>query len=76
MKVDLIVDARHKSCPGPLMTLVEAIRKAVPGQIVMLLSTDPASPKDVEEWASIVGHKVIKVEKIDDTYQIYLEVKT
>jgi tRNA 2-thiouridine synthesizing protein A len=74
MKVDLIVDARYRSCPGPLLALGEAIMKAQPGQVIMLLATDPAAPSDIKEWASNVGHKVIKVEKVDDTYQIYVEV--
>lgn len=69
-----MVDARYKSCPGPLLALVEAIMKASPGQIIMLLATDPGAPQDVKEWASNVGHKVLKVERVDETYQIYVEV--
>lgn len=72
----MIVDARYKSCPGPLLTLVEAIKGASPGQIVMLLATDPGAPLDVKEWASSVGHKFLKVEKVDDIYQIYVEVSS
>ncbi len=74
MKVDIVVDARYKSCPGPLLALAEAVMKASPGQIIMLLATDPAAPRDVKEWASSVGHKVLNIEKVDETYQIYLEV--
>ena len=74
MKADLVVDARYKSCPGPLLALAEAVMKASPGQIIMLLATDPGAPLDVKEWASNVGHNVLKVEKVDDTYQIYVEV--
>lgn len=76
MKADLIVDARYKSCPGPLLALAEAVMKANPGQIIMLLATDPGAPSDVEEWASNVGHKVLRVERTDDTYQIYVEVSS
>lgn len=74
MKVDLVVDARYKSCPGPLLALVEGVMNASPGQIVMLLATDPATPQDVSEWASNVGHKILSTERVDETYRIYLEI--
>ncbi|MEM1673478.1 MAG: sulfurtransferase TusA family protein [Candidatus Bathyarchaeia archaeon] len=74
MKADLVVDARYKSCPGPLLALAEAVAKSSPGQIIMLLATDPAAPQDIKEWASSVGHRVLKVEKINEVYQIYVEV--
>ena len=74
MKVNLIVDARYKSCPGPLLALAEAVAKSSPGQIIMLMATDPAAPQDIREWASSVGHKILKVEKINEVYQIYVEV--
>lgn len=74
LKVDVVVDARYKSCPGPLLSLAEAVMRANPGQVVLLLATDPATPKDVNAWALQVGHKVLKVEVNDDTYYIYLEV--
>lgn len=76
MKADLIIDARYKSCPGPLLALAEAVMKANPGQIIMLLATDPGAPSDVKEWASNVGHKVLKVERTDNSYQIYVEVSS
>ncbi|MEO3993483.1 MAG: sulfurtransferase TusA family protein [Desulfurococcaceae archaeon TW002] len=74
MKADLVVDARYKSCPGPLLALVEAVAKSSPGQVIMLLTTDPAAPRDIKEWALSVGHEVLKIEKVDDVYQIYVGV--
>jgi len=74
LKVNLIVDARYKSCPGPLLALAEAVAKSSPGQVIMLMATDPAAPQDIREWASSVGHKILKVEKVNEVYQIYVEV--
>jgi len=54
--------------------LAEAVSRASPGQVILLLATDPGAPSDVGEWASNVGHRVLKVEKVGDTYQIYVEV--
>jgi len=74
LKIDLVVDARFKSCPGPLLALAEAVSKAKPGQKVKLLATDPATPSDVREWASSVGHRVLEVKEADGVYEIYVEV--
>lgn len=74
MIADIIVDARFKSCPGPLILLSEAVSKAKPKQVVQLLATDLAAPSDVREWASSVGHKLLEVKKVGDLYEIYIEV--
>lgn len=75
MKADVIVDARYRSCPGPLLSLAEAVIKARPGQVIKLLATDPGAPSDVGEWASSTGHKVLKIDKLGDIYEIYVEVR-
>ncbi len=74
MKADITVDARYKSCPGPLLALAEAVRRASPGQVILLMATDPGAPQDIEAWASHVGHKLLQIEKGDEVYRIYVEV--
>jgi TusA-related sulfurtransferase len=74
VNADITVDARFKSCPGPLIALAEAVSKAEPGQIVKLLATDPAAPSDVKEWARSVGHALLATEKAGDVHEIYVRV--
>ncbi len=74
MKADITVDAKFKSCPGPLIALNQAVSGAKPSQVVKLLATDPAAPSDVKEWASSVGHRVLGVEQVEDVYEIFIEV--
>lgn len=74
MKADITVDAKFKSCPGPLIALAESVTKAQPGQVVKLLATDPAAPSDVKEWASGIGHTVLATEKNGDVFEIYVGV--
>ena len=74
MKADIIVDAKFKSCPGPLIALNQAVTTAAPSQIVKLLATDPAAPTDVKEWTASVGHKLLGVERVGDVFEIYVEV--
>jgi tRNA 2-thiouridine synthesizing protein A len=74
LDVNLVVDARFKSCPGPVLALAEAVSRAKPGQIVKLLATDPAAPLDIKEWASSIGHKVLEIKKANGVSEIYVEV--
>jgi tRNA 2-thiouridine synthesizing protein A len=74
MDADITVDARFKSCPGPLIALSQAVAKSAPSQVVKLLATDPAAPSDVKEWAASVGHKLLGIDRVDEGFEIYIEV--
>ena len=74
MSGELVVDARYRSCPGPLVSLIRAVRKAEPGTRIKLLSTDPKSPEDVREWATRTGHRFLGSKKVDDYFEILVEV--
>jgi tRNA 2-thiouridine synthesizing protein A len=54
------VDARGQSCPGPLVTLFQAMKHAAPGEIFDLLATDPGSRSDVPSWARISGNDLLE----------------
>ena len=54
------VDARGQSCPGPLVTLFQAMRNAEPGDTFELLATDPGSRSDVPSWARISGNELLE----------------
>ncbi len=69
------VDSKYKSCPGPIIDLSEAVKKATPGQIIRLIATDPAAPSDVKEWTNQVGHKVLRITEDNGTYKIDVEVR-
>ncbi|MGC8849357.1 MAG: sulfurtransferase TusA family protein [Candidatus Bathyarchaeia archaeon] len=71
----MVVDAKYKSCPGPLIAISEAAKKAEPGQVIKLLATDPAAPSDIEEWAKQVGHKILKVVEREGIYEIEVEIR-
>jgi len=74
MNADITVDAKFKSCPGPLIALSDAVSKAQPGQVIKLLTTDPAAPSDMKEWAQSVGHEFLATEKAGDVFEIYIKV--
>jgi TusA-related sulfurtransferase len=69
------VDSKFKSCPGPIIDLSEAVKYAKKGQIIRLISTDPATPSDVKEWTGQVGHKILKISEEKGVYEIDIEVR-
>ena len=69
-----VVDARYKSCPGPLVSLLRVVRKSKPGARIKLLATDPKAPDDVKEWASRTGHRFLGFRKVEDYFEILIEV--
>ncbi len=69
-----VVDARYLSCPGPLLALVKKLNEVRRGGIIKLLATDPATPRDVKEWAERTGHKLLEYKKVEQVFEIYIEV--
>jgi tRNA 2-thiouridine synthesizing protein A len=56
------VDARGQSCPGPIVSLFQAMKGAGPGEAFELLATDPGSKTDVPSWATISGNELLEAE--------------
>ena len=74
MSGEVLVDARYRSCPGPLVSLLRAVRKSKPGTRIKLLASDPKAPDDVREWASRTGRRFLGFRRIEDYYEIEIEV--
>ena len=53
---DAMIDARGLSCPLPLVKARQALMVLPKGARVCVLATDPAAPRDFEEFAEITGH--------------------
>ena len=52
----LIVDAKGSQCPGPIMTLANAVKKAAMGQEIIIEVTDPGFKQDAVSWSSVTGN--------------------
>lgn len=52
------IDARGLSCPLPLVKARQALMVLPKGARVCVLATDPAAPRDFEEFAEITGHQL------------------
>lgn len=55
------IDARGMPCPGPLMSLIGAIREGSVGEVIEVLSSDEGSRTDIPAWVAKAGHEMVEV---------------
>lgn len=54
------IDARGMACPGPLMSLIGAIREGASGDVIEVLSSDEGSKTDIPAWVEKAKHELIE----------------
>jgi tRNA 2-thiouridine synthesizing protein A len=59
------IDARGMPCPGPLMSLIGAIREGQVGDVIEVLSSDEGSRSDIPAWISKAGHELVDLVEED-----------
>jgi TusA-related sulfurtransferase len=55
------IDARGMPCPGPLMSLIGAIREGEVGDAIEVLSADQGSKIDIPAWLRKAGHELVEM---------------
>lgn len=55
------IDARGMACPGPLMSLIGAIREGQVGDVIEVLSSDEGSKTDIPAWCTKAQHELVAV---------------
>jgi TusA-related sulfurtransferase len=53
------------ACPGPLMTLIGAIREGQVGDVIEVLSSDEGSKSDIPAWVKKAQHEMLEVVEED-----------
>jgi tRNA 2-thiouridine synthesizing protein A len=61
LTVDRKIDARGMPCPGPLMSLIGAIREGEVGDVIEVLSADHGSKTDIPAWLRKAGHELVEM---------------
>jgi len=56
-----VIDARGMACPGPLMSLIGAIRQSGVGDLVEVWSSDQGSATDIPAWVAKARHELVEV---------------
>jgi tRNA 2-thiouridine synthesizing protein A len=67
---DQVIDARGMACPGPLLSLIGAIRQREVGAVVEVWSSDAGSATDIPAWVAKARHELVEVaaEDAEDGY--------
>lgn len=66
---DKQIDCTGLFCPMPIVKTREAIREMVTGQLLEMLSDDPASEPDMRSWARNTGHELLEVTRSGMVYR-------
>jgi tRNA 2-thiouridine synthesizing protein A len=66
------LDARGLLCPLPVLKANKAMKALAAGEMLTVVATDPAAPKDFAAFCQTAGHTLIRVEEADGTYTITL----
>lgn len=60
---DLEVDASGLKCPLPILRAKKALATLVDGQVLRVISTDPGSRRDFEQFTRQTGHELLAVDE-------------
>jgi TusA-related sulfurtransferase len=75
VNIDRSIDARGMPCPGPLMSLIGAIREGALGDVIEVLSSDEGSKTDIPAWLEKSGHELLETVP-DDGFMRFIVRKT
>lgn len=59
------VDNRGMLCAQGIVRLMRALGPLAPGQLIRVLSTDPAAEEDYPAWCRNTGHAFVRHERED-----------
>lgn len=69
---DRQIDCTGLFCPMPIVKTREAMTLMVAGQVLVMLSDDPASDPDMRSWAHNTGHELLEVTRNGAVYRFVI----
>lgn len=66
IKVDVRLDLKGQTCPGPIVGAKKMIDSLPEGQVLLLISDCPGTKDDLYVWAGNTGNRVLKAERFAD----------
>jgi TusA-related sulfurtransferase len=67
---EIKVDCKGETCPVPLVEMRKAVRKAEPGDVVIIEGTHPASRQEIPMAVNALGLELLGVEGDDTDWTI------
>ena len=69
---DRQIDCIGLFCPMPIVKTREAMTEMTAGQVLAMLSDDPASDPDMRSWAQNTGNELIEVTRNGAVYRFVI----
>jgi TusA-related sulfurtransferase len=63
------IDCIGLFCPMPIVKIREAIKGLAVGEMIEMLSDDPASEADMKSWTRRTGHELLEISRNDAVYR-------
>ena len=70
---DKTLDARGLSCPMPSGKTALALEAMTQGQVLLVLTDDPVSKRDLPVWAEATGNTLMGLEEEGPTIKIFVK---
>ena len=58
---DRVLDCRGQFCSAPVLRAREEIDRLARGQVLQVMTSDPASREDISRWAKRTGHELLEL---------------
>jgi tRNA 2-thiouridine synthesizing protein A len=69
---DRVLDCVGLFCPMPILKTRETMKDMVAGQLLEMLSDDPASEADLKSWTGRTGHELLSIERHGAVFRFLL----
>ena len=69
---DLEVDASGLNCPLPILRAKKALSTIASGQVLKVVSTDPGSKRDFQQFARQAGHELVGMEELGRSWVFFI----
>ncbi len=70
------LDLKGLNCPLPVLRANKKMRELAAGDVLSLLVTDPAAPKDFETYCETTGHEYVACTEADGVFAIEVRKKS
>ncbi|HWV37057.1 MAG TPA: sulfurtransferase TusA family protein [Vulgatibacter sp.] len=71
---DRTVDATGTFCPVPIIETAKVARELAPGQVILVLATDPGIESDVPVWCKGTGNEHLGTEAEDGVWRSWIRI--
>lgn len=69
------LDCRKLDILVPILTLLKTLQPMRVGEVLELLSDDPAAEPELTAWSKLTGHKLIDIYRRDDFTRFFIQKK-